>query len=169
MDRRVFRVVSSLADRFYDRIRHRSAGAVGDAQELVEGFDHLRGHKYCLVASYKRSGEAVPTPVWFGLADGKVYLQTEAGAAKVRRIRHDPEVRVAPCTMRGKPRGPAGRGHARVIDQPAEEQIAEAALEANYGLGRKVYRRLAGASPADTVYLEITPVPPIDRTTPDPR
>jgi len=122
----------------------------------VLGFEHLRGHKYCLLVTYKRSGEAVPTPVWFGLGDGKLYVRSEAAVAKVMRIRNDPQVRVAPCTVRGKPLGPPAEGRARVLDEASEEE-AEAALRANYGLGRKVYEGAGGALGAETVYLEITP------------
>jgi hypothetical protein len=35
--------MASLADHFYDRVRHPSAEAVGAGQ--VEGFEHLRGHR----------------------------------------------------------------------------------------------------------------------------
>ena len=117
----------------------------------------MRGHKYCLLVTYKRSGEAVPTPVWFGLGDGKLYVRSEADVAKVKRIRNNPEVRVAPCTMRGKPLGPPAEGRARVLDQSGDRQRAEAALQANYGLGRKIYERAGGAFGIETVYLEITP------------
>jgi PPOX class probable F420-dependent enzyme len=146
-------------DRFYDRIRHPSAAAVADAGELADGFDHLRGHKYCLLATHKRSGELVPTPVWFGLADGNVYVRTEANAAKVRRIRNNPEVLVAPSTVRGKPRGPAAAGRARVLEQPEDLEIAEGALMANYGIGRRLYERFIGDSAA-AVYLEVMPAMP---------
>ena len=107
--------------------------------------------------TYKRSGEAVPTPVWFGLGDGKVYVHSEATVAKVKRIRNDPRVRVAPCTGRGKPLGPPAEGRARVLDHPSDEGVAEAAMRANYGLGRKVYEGAGGAFWGEMVYLEITP------------
>ncbi len=123
----------------------------------MSGFEHLRTHKYCLLVTYKRSGEAVPTPVWFGLADGKLFIRSEANVAKVKRIRNDPQVRLAPCTVRGKPVGPPAEGRARVLDQPSDEQKAEAALQANYGLGRKLYEGAGGALGVGTVYLEITP------------
>jgi uncharacterized protein len=123
----------------------------------VSGFEHLRGHKYCLLVSYKRSGEAVPTPVWFGLGDGKVYVRSEANVAKVKRIRNHPQVRLAPCTVRGKPLGPPADGRARVLEQPGDEQEAEVALQANYGLGRKLYEGAGGALGTETVYLEIAP------------
>jgi uncharacterized protein len=126
-------------------------------QRTVSGFDHLRGHKYCLLVTYKRGGDAVPTPVWFGLADGKLYVRSDANAAKVKRIRNDPRSRVAPCTARGKPLGPPADGRARVLDQESESGNAEAALQANYGLGRKIYEGASEALGTKTVYLEVTP------------
>jgi uncharacterized protein len=120
----------------------------------VSGFEHLRGHKYCLLVTYRRSGEPVPTPVWFGLRDGKLYVRSEADGAKVKRVRNDPRVRVAPCTVRGKPLGPPAEGQARVLELASAEERAETALQANYGLGRKVYEGTLGAVAA---YLEITP------------
>jgi uncharacterized protein len=107
--------------------------------------------------TYKRSGDPVPTPVWFGLEDGKLYVRSEAAVAKVRRIRNDPRVRVAPCTVRGKPVGRPADGRARVLDDARDEEHAEAALRVNYGLGRKVYERVGAALGAETVYLEIIP------------
>jgi uncharacterized protein len=122
----------------------------------VSGFEHLRGHKYCLLVTYKRSGYAVPTPVWFGLANDVIYVRSEADVAKVKRIRNDSHVRVAPCTVRGRPLGPPVEGRARVLDEHGDEARAEAALKANYGLGRKLYRRAGGALGVNVVYLEIT-------------
>ena len=123
----------------------------------MSGFGHLRGQKYCLLVSYKRSGEAVPTPVWFGLRDGKLYVRSEADVAKIKRIANDPRVRIAPCTVRGKPLGLPAEGRARVLDQPSDGADAEAALRASYGLARKIYERAGGAFGIETVYLEITP------------
>ncbi len=123
----------------------------------MAGFDHLGAHKYCLLVTYKRTGEAVPTPVWFGLFDGELYVRSEADAAKVKRIRNDPRARVGPCTARGKPLGPPAEGRARVLDQASEIAVAEAALEVNYGLGRKLYERAGAVLGVDTVYLAVTP------------
>jgi len=152
-----FRSVASVPNRFYHWIRHPSAQSVADEQRTVSGFEHLRGHKYCLLVTHKRSGEGVPTPVWFGLADGNVYVRSEANVAKVKRVRNDPRVRIAPCTVRGKPVGPPAEGRARVLDEATAKERAEAALAANYGLGRKLYQGVGGAVGVTTVYLEITP------------
>jgi uncharacterized protein len=147
----------TVLDRFYDRVRHRDAFAAAREEPSVHGFDGLRGHKYCLLISFRRSGEAVPTPVWFGLdADGRLFVRTDADAAKVKRIRADARVRIAPASARGKPTGSVAEGRARVLAGEDEAQ-AESALQANYGLGRRLYEGLSGPLGVHTVYLEVTP------------
>jgi len=153
--------LAKLSDRLYDQMRHRDAYTAARGEATAHGFDALRGHKYRLLVTYRRSGDAVPTPVWFGLdAEGRVYVRTEANAAKVKRIRADPRALVAPASARGKPLGPLAEGTARVL--PVEEHTrAESALRANYGLGRKIYEGLAtGPLGVPTTYLEVTPAQP---------
>ena len=44
-------------------------------------------------------------------ADGRLLVETDAGSYKVRRIRRNPQVTIAPCTATGRLRGtpvPAG-------------------------------------------------------------
>jgi PPOX class probable F420-dependent enzyme len=148
-----------LQNRFYDRIRSSAARRAAEHAPAADAsFDSLRGHKYGLLVTYKRSGEAVPTPVWFGLGDdGRLYVRTGRNVAKVKRVRNNPRVRVAPCTVRGKPLGPPVEGTAREL--PAdEEERAEAALRSNYGLGRRVYESVGDAvGGVEAVYLEVTP------------
>jgi PPOX class probable F420-dependent enzyme len=145
--------VERLSSRVYDAMRSSKAR---DAEPTVSGFDHLQGHKYALLVTYRGNGEAVPTPVWFGVDDaGRLYARTGKLAAKVKRLRNNSRVRVAPCTVRGVPKGAYSEGTARVV--PAErEEHAEKALQANYGLGRKLYEGSAGSMEA--FYIEVTPV-----------
>lgn len=147
--------MTSAPNRFYDWIRHPSARSLASEERAVSGFDHLQGHKYCLLVTYKRSGEAVPTPVWFGLKGSKLYVRSAADAAKVKRIRNDSRARVAPCSARGKPLGPPADGRARVLDHQSEIELAEAALQANYGLGRRMYEGASEAVGINTLYLEV--------------
>jgi uncharacterized protein len=148
--------VAKLSGRFYDRMRDPAASTVGSGEATVSGFDALRGRKYCVLVSYRRSGEGVPTPVWFGLGgDGRLYVRTEADAGKVKRIRANPHVRVAPSTSRGRPTGPVADGVARILAAP-EAAGAERALRSNYGLGRQLYEATFGRA-AGAAYLEVTP------------
>jgi PPOX class probable F420-dependent enzyme len=69
-------------------------------------FAAFDGHKYLSLETFKKNGEGVRTPVWFA-ADcdpnpAKLYIYTTENAGKVKRIRNNPRVRIAPCDMRGK-------------------------------------------------------------------
>ena len=144
-------VRSATSNKLYDSIRASDAATV--AEPTVSGFAHLAGHKYCLIVSFKRSGERVPTPVWFGLdADGKLYFRSYADGAKLRRIRNDSRVLVAPCSNRGKPLGPAAEGRARVLGP--EDDHAERIIQSNYGRFRQIYT----AGNDDAAYVEVVPV-----------
>ena len=96
----------------------------------------------------------MPSPVWFGTGNGKLYFQTGATTAKVRRINHNARVRVAATTTRGRPLSAPFEGTARVL--PADEgDEAERCLHANYGLGRRLYSRLG--EQVASAYVEVTP------------
>jgi PPOX class probable F420-dependent enzyme len=58
--------------------------------------------KYLSITSFKRNGAGVATPVWFVQEDGRLLVQTEADSGKVKRIRHTPQVMIAPCTATGR-------------------------------------------------------------------
>jgi PPOX class probable F420-dependent enzyme len=150
--------VVKLSDRFYDRLRHADAFTAAHGVPVASGFGALEGERYALLVTYRRSGEPVPTPVWFGLDGGRLYVRTEADAGKVKRIRANPRVCVAPATFRGRPKGPLAEGTARVLPPGDESERAEHALKENYGIERRVYEDVLGrALPVDLVYLEITP------------
>ena len=140
------------SSRFYDAIRSPKAA---DGSASATDFSHLRGHKYALIVTYKKSGDGVPTPVWFGIDDqGRFYCRTGRLATKIKRIKNNPQVKVAPCTTRGKPTGPYAAGVARVCSAD-EEEHAEETLQSNYGLFRKIYEGSAGSMEA--VYIEVVP------------
>src|SRR5436305_9386963 len=145
--------LARASDKFYDRMRSADADSVADT-EATGSIGDLRGHKYCVLVSYRKNGQPIPSPLWFGVADGKLYFQTSPTGYKVKRITNNPEVRVAPCTSRGKPTGPPFVGKARVLSE-SEGAKAESALRSNYGIGRRIYTVFSGS--VDSVYVEVTP------------
>ena len=146
----------NLQNRFYDRMRHREAFRVAREPGTTGDLDGFRGHHYCLVVTFKRSGEPVPTPVLFGLADGKLYFRTEAGTAKLKRIRNDPHARIGPCNWRAKPKGPLVEGVARVLPASRNE-FAYAALRENYTFGQRMFESGIDRLPVEVIYVEVTP------------
>jgi PPOX class probable F420-dependent enzyme len=74
------------------------------------GFAAFAGHKYLNLETFKKSGEGVKTPVWFAedpatnrdSSEAKLYIYTIGDSGKVKRIRTNPRVRIAPCDMKGR-------------------------------------------------------------------
>jgi PPOX class probable F420-dependent enzyme len=102
---------------------------------------------YLNLATFRRSGAAVETPVWFAAHEGRLYVFTEGTAGKVKRLRANPSVRVAPCNVRGRPKGDWVSGRARRIDDPAMVAAAYRALRRKYGWQMRLldlFSRVAG-------------------------
>ena len=83
-----------------------------DTPNHPTSFEWIEAHQYVSLTTFKRSGERVATPVWFATAGGKIYLYSELNAGKMKRIRNNPRVEVAPCTFRGAVIGPTVGGSA---------------------------------------------------------
>lgn len=77
----------------------------------------IHNQKYISLTTFRKTGVGVPTPVWFGEEDGKVYVMTRADMGKTKRVRNNPQVRVSPCTIRGKVTGPEYAATARLLPQ----------------------------------------------------
>jgi PPOX class probable F420-dependent enzyme len=74
------------------------------------------GQRYLNLESFKRDGTPVQTPVWFAEEQGVLYVYTLASAGKVKRIRRNSRIRIAPCTMRGTVTGPWVEAEATIVD-----------------------------------------------------
>jgi PPOX class probable F420-dependent enzyme len=71
--------------------------------------------KYLSVTTYRRDGTGVATPVWFVQEGGRLLIETDASSYKVRRIRRNPCVTVAPCTATGRLRGAVVPARAQLL------------------------------------------------------
>lgn len=104
--------------------------------------DHELGTpRYVRFTTFRRSGEAVPTPVWFA-ADGDSFVfNTAESAGKVKRLRHTPRVEVAASDMRGKVAdgAPVFEGTSEVLaaDDPAAIAAVKV-LAKRYGMQWKL-------------------------------
>ena len=90
--------------------------------------------KYVSLATYRRNGVEVKTPVWIAKMGGRYYVFSAGDAGKVKRIRATPRVRVAPCDVRGEVRGPWIEAHARIVLDPTLIVEVRRALQRKYGL-----------------------------------
>jgi PPOX class probable F420-dependent enzyme len=78
---------------------------------------------------------AVRTPVWFVENSDKLYLFTNPKSGKVKRIRNNPRVRIAPCTMRGRVTGPEFEATARILAS-SEAEHGRSLMKKKYWLMR---------------------------------
>lgn len=115
-------------------------------------FSPLESSAYLSLATRKRSGEFVQTPVWFAPDDGVYYLFSAGDAGKVKRLRNFSTSRIAPCTVTGRVTGDWVESTAFLVSDPQEIERALAALRRKYGwqmrgldalsrLGGKLHKR----------------------------
>jgi PPOX class probable F420-dependent enzyme len=95
--------------------------------------DAVQG-QYMLVTTFRKNGGKVPTAVWYGREQGRLYLFSLADAGKIKRVRNNSQVEVASCTFNGAPTGPVIQAKARILPR-AEEVIARRALRRHYPIG----------------------------------
>ncbi len=87
------------------------------------GFEAFAGHKYLNFETFKKSGEGVKTPVWFAAepsasldsSGAKLYVYTIGVSGKVKRVRNNPRVKIAPCDMRGEVLGEWVEARAEIV------------------------------------------------------
>jgi PPOX class probable F420-dependent enzyme len=109
--------------------------------------DAITGVKTILLTSYKRDGTPVGTAVSVAFDDGHAYFRTYDRAGKVKRLRRDPHVEIAPGTLRGEATGPGVPARA-VLLESGPAAVAARALARRHRLLQGVlvplFHRLRG-------------------------
>lgn len=111
----------------------------------------ISAQRYISLTTFRKSGVGVPTPIWFAEKEGKLVFMTASKSGKYKRLRNNPQVKIAPCTMRGKVTGPEFQATVRIM-QPEEFAAARKILNEKYWLARLTF-----LWPNTDAYLEITP------------
>lgn len=115
--------------------------------------------KYISLVTFRKTGIEVRTPVWVAPLDGKHYVFSEADAGKVKRLRNNPEVKVANCDVRGKLLGNSWLpGTAKVVSDPELLKQVYQSFNRKYGLVMRLtdfFSKLSGRY-NNRAMLEIT-------------
>lgn len=115
----------------------------------------FRDQAYLSLTTFRKNGNPVATPVWFAQDADKLYVMTGAETGKVRRIRHNAQVEVAPCTLNGSLLGPSLEAMARILHEE-DRIIANRALNRKYGWQKRIYDLTYTLRRKERVYFEIT-------------
>ena len=86
--------------------------------------------------------------------DGQFFVYSEAQAGKVKRIRNNPRVRLAPCDMRGGLKGEWVEATARILEGQEASHASEL-LDAKYGWQKRLLGFLTRFRPRPRAYLAI--------------
>lgn len=93
----------------------------------------LKSARYLNLATFRKNGEAVETPVWFAEYNNAYYVFSAGNVGKVKRLRNSDRARIAPCDMRGGLLGDWSETKARIVDAALERAAAFRALRNKYG------------------------------------
>jgi len=123
----------------------------------------LTNEKYLSLTTYRKDGRAVPTAVWFAVDGDELLVYTGAQSGKVKRIRNNVEVTVAPCDRSGKVSNEAFPATARLLPASDAARVTRL-LNKKYGLAKRLIaavqwigRTVLRRKNAGNAYLAITP------------
>jgi uncharacterized protein len=99
----------------------------------MANLDSFLKQQYLNIETFRKNGVGVKTPVWFVESNNELCFVTEPQSGKVKRMRNNPKVRVAPCKMDGTVTGEWQPATVRFM-QGDEIKNAEKLYNKKYGL-----------------------------------
>ena len=106
------------------------------------------------VETYRKTGVAVRTPVWFVEVNSVLCFTTETRSGKVKRLRRNPKVRVAPCKVNGELLGDWHNGTARFLSGD-EILVVEKMFSRKYGLQKYWFDLLGRLQRRERLFIAI--------------
>ncbi len=117
-------------------------------------FSNVSGHQFMKLTTFRKTGVAVPTPVWFAHVGDVLYVTTQVNAGKVKRIRNNGRVTVEPCTASGQSLGAAVEAQARELS-PEESKPADTALSKKYRWQYAMFTLMGKLRGGKATFLEV--------------
>lgn len=105
----------------------------------MEKFDQLTQQKYINLETFRKSGVGVKTPVWFVVDGNTLFVRTIADSGKVKRIRGNQQVTLAPCKVDGAVVGDWLTATAREVKDADTQKKVDRLLDKKYGLMKKMF------------------------------
>jgi hypothetical protein len=118
-------------------------------------FETLHKQQYINIETFRKNGEGVRTPVWFVREGEVVYVYTVADSGKVKRVRREPHVNIAPCKMDGTPVGEWFPALAHELPDEETSHRVDKLMDKKYGLMKKLFGLTGGMKKQKHTVLEI--------------
>src|SRR5215211_3073387 len=124
--------------------------------ESAAAFDQFDRQNTVLLTTFKRDGTPVGTPVNIAVDGDHAYVRTWNTAGKLKRMRNNAHVEIAPSTLGGTPTGPAISARARILDG-ADSALAARLIASKHpflhGFLVPLFHRMRGYT---TMQIELT-------------
>ncbi|HKR72941.1 MAG TPA: PPOX class F420-dependent oxidoreductase [Candidatus Nitrosocosmicus sp.] len=92
---------------------------------------------YISLETYRKNKQGVKTPVWFIQKNNTIYVVTREKTGKVKRIKNNNEVKIAPCNYKGTLTGAWVSGRAHIVESIEKEEVLRARNK-KYGFKAKI-------------------------------
>lgn len=99
----------------------------------MSAIEALGKAQYVNLETFRKNGTGVQTPVWVARDGDELVVFTNGDSYKVKRLRRNPNIRIAECNVRGVLKGPWHEGTGRLVDDESEKQSGTRALHRKYG------------------------------------
>lgn len=115
----------------------------------------LEKKQYINLETFRKTGAAVRTPVWFVQDGMTIYVRTEAESGKVKRIRRSGKINLAPCKANGDVTGTWQPAEAHEIADTDIIRKVNQMLGKKYGLLKKLFDLLPTLRRGKATVIEI--------------
>jgi PPOX class probable F420-dependent enzyme len=121
----------------------------------MTAFEPFYRQQYLNLETFRKSGVGVKTPVWFVQEDDKLFVLTAVNSGKVKRIRNNAPVNIAPCRGDGAVLGEWVPAVARELKDEEIHHKVNRLLDKKYGLVKKMFGLASALQGRKDTILEI--------------
>jgi uncharacterized protein len=112
-------------------------------------------NKYINVETFRKNGVGVKTPVWFVEDNGVLFSRTRLQSGKVKRLKNNSGIKIAPCKVNGDLLGDWLTAEAKILNDPGQEKKVKNLYLKKYGLQKLMFDLVGLFSKAEEVTLVI--------------
>ena len=121
----------------------------------MNALDAFQNQQYLNLETFRKSGVGVKTPVWFVQDAESLLVRTVADSGKVKRVRNNASVNIAPCKVDGAVVGEWVPASAREIKEQETSRKVDRLLGKKYGLMKTMFSWMSALQRRKSTVLEI--------------
>lgn len=118
-------------------------------------FENLASVSFINLETFRKNGNGVKTPVWFLYFDQKIFVRTLSSSGKVKRVRLNSKVNIAPCTSNGTLTGEWTQGAGNLMSDTEECEKINRLITKKYGIMKTIIDLFSSIQKKQYTIIEI--------------